>query len=105
MIESEYSKLNNSAKFLLDELAEKSLQISEKLHWLLVQTALNATPGRLWWQFDADESNSRGQWNMGIVRRRRVELYRELGLTVLVALSLASRCGKLGQSRAIDAIS
>ena len=37
-------------EILREELAEKNRQISE-LHRLLAQTALNAAPGRPWWQF------------------------------------------------------
>ena len=36
-------------EILREELAEKNRQISE-LHRLLAQTALNAAPGRPWWQ-------------------------------------------------------
>ena len=38
-------------EILREELAEKNRQISELLHRLLAQTALNAAPGRPWWQF------------------------------------------------------
>ena len=43
---------NGSAlvEILREELTEKNRQISE-LHRLLAQTALNAAPGRPWWQF------------------------------------------------------
>jgi len=43
---------NSSAlvEILREELGEKNRQISE-LHRLLAQTALNAAPGRPWWQF------------------------------------------------------
>jgi len=37
-------------EILREELAEKNRQISE-LHRLLAQNALNAAPGRPWWQF------------------------------------------------------
>jgi len=37
-------------EILREELTEKNRQISE-LHRLLAQTALNAAPGRPWWQF------------------------------------------------------
>ena len=37
-------------EILREELTEKKRQISE-LHRLLAQTALNAAPGRPWWQF------------------------------------------------------
>ena len=41
---------NALVEILREELAEKNRQISE-LHRLLAQTALNAAPGRPWWQF------------------------------------------------------
>ena len=46
------NEANDSAlvEILREELTEKNRQISE-LHRLLAQTALNAAPGRPWWQF------------------------------------------------------
>ena len=44
-------KWNKGGGQAVVELAEKNRQISEPLHRLLAQTALNAAPGRPWWQF------------------------------------------------------
>ena len=46
----DHGNRDDLVEILREELTEKNRQISE-LHRLLAQTALNAAPGRPWWQF------------------------------------------------------